>query len=201
MMLLQAGLSVAEPMINKALRYDFDAATKLAMLEGKSLSVELTDLRQALNISVLHGKVRLSSNIEIRDCYVKTELSQLQNLSDASQITSLIKADLLDLEGNLSVAQQFSSLFMENQIDWQEWTSEYFGDAVTHKLFSHGHQLRKKLKKKRSDLDYIVHSLLTDELNLVPSSIEQALYADEVDLVSARTEKLLSQFKKLKASL
>lgn len=200
MMLLQGALAIAEPMINKAFRYDLSAADKLTKLEQKSLSVHLTDLDVAINVSVLNQQVRLSSNTEHYDCFVKTELSQLRNLADAAQITSLIKADLLELEGSLTIAQQFSGLFVDNDIDWQEWCSKYLGDALTHRLFYHVERSAKSFHKKRQDLDYTVQTLLTEELRVVPSSIELALFSSGVDNVSARTEKLIANIQSLKAT-
>jgi len=200
-LLQQALFSIAEPALNKALRHDHSAAAKLASLENKSLSVELTDIKLSVNIGVFNGAVRISSETSQRHCFVKTELSQLKKLSDASQITYLIKQDLLELEGELSIAQRFSSLFIENDIDWQEWASNYLGDGLTHRLFSSGKQAVATIKRKQVDLDYTVHTALTEELKVVPTSIELRHFSDQVDSVSARTEKLLASIKSVKDTL
>lgn len=197
----QALFSIAEPALNKALAHDHSAAYKLGSLEAKSLSVELTDINFSVNLSVNNGKLRLSSETSIRDCFVKTELSHIKKLSDATQITSLIKQDLLELEGELSVAQKFSALFIDNGIDWQEWCSSYLGDGLTHKLFSSGKKAVDTLKRKQVDLDYTLQTALTEELKVVPSSIEVELFSNQVDLVSARTEKLIASLNSIKEKM
>ncbi len=197
----QALMSIAEPLLNKALRYDHYAGKKIADLEGKSLSVVLTDISVSINVGVYNGVVRLSNNIDVFDCYVKTELSQLKKLADAAQITSMIKQDLLEIEGELRVAQQFSALFMDNDIDWEEWLSRYLGDALTHRLVSKSKKITNDSRRKLNDLEYTVHSALVDELKVVPANIEISQFSNHVDQVAARTEMALSNLNKIKAML
>jgi ubiquinone biosynthesis protein UbiJ len=113
-LLQQLAHSFIEPKINKLLTFDDQAHTKLVKLEGKSLSVCLTDLSLNIKLQVLDNKVLLSSNTEGYDCLVTTSSQYLRSLSDASQLTKLIKQDSLELDGDLAIAQGFSELLMNN---------------------------------------------------------------------------------------
>lgn len=197
----QALLSIAEPMLNHVLQYDSDASNKLKKLNNKSLSVELTDLSVNLTVKVFDNKVFVSGQSESADCVIKTSLDGLQKLSDAAQITAMIRQGQLDLEGDLHVAQGFSGLLMDNDIDWQEWLSEYLGDAMTFKLSQAIKNQRTYWVRKKRDLDYTAQSALVDELRVTPDRIEVERFVADVDQLNAQTERLTLEIQKLKAQL
>lgn len=197
----QALLSIAEPMLNHVLQYDSDASNKLKKLNNKSLSVELTDLSVNLTVKVFDNKVFVSGQSEPADCVIKTSLDGLQKLSDAAQITAMIRQGQLDLEGDLHVAQGFSGLLMDNDIDWQEWLSEYLGDAMTFKLSQAIKKQKTHWARKKRDLDYTAQSALVDELRVTPDRIEIERFVADVDQLNAQTERLTLDIQKLKAQL
>lgn len=197
----QALLSIAEPMLNHVLQYDSDASNKLKKLNNKSLSVELTDISVNLTVKVFDNKVFVSGQSEPADCVIKTSLDGLQKLSDAAQITAMIRQGQLDLEGDLHVAQGFSGLLMDNDIDWQEWLSEYLGDAMTFKLSQAIKNQRTYWVRKKRDLDYTAQSALVDELRVTPDRIEVERFVADVDQLNAQTERLTLEIQKLKAQL
>ena len=201
LLLQQAILSIAEPMLNQALSYDDSAQYKISRLENKKLAVELTDLSMSVTLKVFNHKVLVSSQLEDADCQIKTTTSGLKKLSDASQITALIKNDELELDGDLHVAQAFSSLFMDNDIDWQEWLSDYIGDAAAYKLSQLIKSKQTHLQRKKRDLDYTLHSALIDELKLTPDQSEVTVFSEQVDRINAQTERLSAAINQLKASL
>lgn len=201
LLLQQAILSIAEPMLNRALSYDLSAEQKLIQLHNKSLCVFISELELTITLKVFDGRVFVSSLQEPADCSIKTSVNGLQKLSDAAQITSLIKNDELELEGDLQVAQRYSALFMSNDIDWQEWLSEYLGDAATHKLSVLLTQKHTYFKRKKRDLDYTVQSALVDELRVTPDKSELSLFSSSVDKLAAKTERLLRDVQQLKALL
>ena len=200
-LLKTAAFALIEPALNRALAFDPQSAAKLDKLNLKSLSVELTDIKLQLNLRVQNRKLYLSTNIEAYDCLVKTTLSEVSKLSDASVLTQLIKQDKLDLDGDLSVAQGFSGLLVENQIDWQEWLSKYLGDGLSHKVSLHLKRLAHLLQRKSQDLDYTLASALTDEVKLTPDRLELSNFSEQVDQLSGRIDKLIHQVNQIKGHL
>lgn len=200
-LLQQAAHLLIEPAINQLLAYDNTSSKKLAKLEGKGFGICLTDLNVEIQLRVLQQKLILSSNLEGCDCLVKAKVSQLQSLSDASQITKMIKSDDLELEGDLQIAQGFSNLLMDNEIDWQEILSKYLGDAMAHRVYRTANNLQTLIKRKLIDADYTVASGLTDELRVVPDAVEVEHFIQEVDDLTGNVEKLQVAVEKLKASL
>ena len=200
-LLKTAVFALLEPSLNKALSYDHASVAKFDKLNNKSLSVELTDIRLQLNIRVQERKLYLSTNIEAFDCLVRTTLKEVRNLTDASVLTQLIKQDKLELDGDLAIAQGFSSLLVENRIDWQEFLSQYLGDALAHKVAYHFTKLVTLFKRKMVDLDYTLASGLTDELAVTPDSLELKRFSLQVDDISGQVDKLSHQVSLLKARL
>ncbi|MFT6530294.1 MAG: ubiquinone biosynthesis protein UbiJ [Psychrosphaera sp.] len=200
-LLQQLAHSFIEPKINKLLTFDDQAHTKLVKLEGKSLSVCLTDLSLNIKLQVLDNKVLLSSNTEGYDCLVTTSSQYLRSLSDASQLTKLIKQDSLELDGDLAIAQGFSELLMNNNIDWQQLLSSYFGDAIAHKMVTAIQALVSNIKIKTKDMDYTLSTAITEELKLSPHYNEVSLFIDQVDTLSAKTDKLAATISALTTKL
>lgn len=200
-LLQQLAHSFIEPKINKLLTFDDQAHTKLVKLEGKSLSVRLTDLSLNIKLQVLDNKVLLSSNTEGYDCLVTTSSQYLRSLSDASQLTKLIKQDSLELDGDLAIAQGFSELLMNNNIDWQQLLSSYFGDAIAHKMVTATQALVSNIKIKTKDMDYTLSTAITEELKLSPHYNEVSLFIDQVDVLSAKTDKLAATISALTTKL
>ncbi|GHB78726.1 SCP2 domain-containing protein [Psychrosphaera saromensis] len=196
-LLQQLAHSFIEPSINKLLSFDDKASQKLAKLENKSLSVCLTDLSLNIKLQVLNNKVLLSSNIDGYDCLVTTSSQYLRSLSDASQLTKLIKQDNLELDGDLAIAQSFSELLINNDIDWQELLSSYFGDAMAHKIATGIKALASNIKIKSKDMDYTLSTAMTEELKLTPHFNEVNLFIDQVDVLSAKTDKLAATINSL----
>ena len=182
--------SVLEPATNKVLQYDPQAKMKLAKLEGNSFAVSLTDLSIQVVLSVTSGEIRFSSHIETPSCYIKTSSNYLKQLSDASQLTKLIKQDQLILEGDLNIAQSFSSLFLDNDINWQQMLSRYVGDGMAYRIHHGLLQLQKIVQQKLADFDLTVQSALVDEIKVTPSIYEVEEYINQVDDIHARTEQL-----------
>ncbi|MDU0112179.1 SCP2 sterol-binding domain-containing protein [Psychrosphaera aquimarina] len=200
-LLQQLAHSFIEPKINKLLTFDDQAHIKLVKLEGKSLSVCLTDLSLNIKLQVLDNKVLLSSNTEGYDCLVTTSSQYLRSLSDASQLTKLIKQDSLELDGDLAIAQGFSELLMNNNIDWQQLLSSYFGDAIAHKMVTAIQALVSNIKIKTKDMDYTLSTAITEELKLSPHYNEVSLFIDQVDVLSAKTDKLAATISALTTKL
>lgn len=182
--------SLVEPIINKVLSYDHTSDKKLEKLNNKHFAVTLSDLSIQLKISVVNKQVRLSTNIENSDCTVKTDFQTLPKLSDSSQITQLIRLGKLDLDGDIHIAQAFSSLFGSEHINWQSLMSNYIGDANAYRVQYAIKQLTTYINKKQIDFSYTLSSAITDEVKLAPTQLEVEQFNRQVDNLHAQVERL-----------
>ena len=192
--------SLIEPIANKLLAKDASAQNKLVKLEDKSFAVQLTNLSIQVKLSVIQQTLRFSTNLEGADCTIITTSDQLKQLSDASLLTKLIREDKLSLEGDLAIAQAFSSLLMENNIDWQQVLSQYVGDGMAHRILSTAKGIQVFAQQKSTDLTYTTSSLLTDEINVAVTEQQVAEFSNQVDQLSASTERLAAEIQQLRGS-
>lgn len=197
-LLQQLAHSFLEPLINNLLKEDASAEEKLIKLNGKSFSVQLSNLSIQLKLSVINDKLLLSNNIEGADCKVVTSTEHLKQLSDASQLTKLIKEDKLELEGDLAIAQAFSALFMDNDINWQNALAKYVGDGMAHRILEKAENLAKLFKNKSTDANYTLSTLMTDELKVAPTEQEVANFSNQVDDLTANVDRLSAKLTQLR---
>jgi len=193
----QLAHSILEPLINSLLKEDASAKDKMHKLEGKSFSVQLTNLSIQIKLKIHNNQLQLSNNLEGSDCKVITSTDQLKQLSDAAQLTKLIREDKLELEGDLAIAQGFSSLLMDNDINWQRILAKYMGDGLAHRVMERANALRQFINNKSTDATYTVSSLMTDELKVAPTELEVAEFSSQVDDISAKVDRLSAQLTRL----
>ena len=131
---------------------------------------------------------------------VQTDLASLRLLRDPSQLTRLIKADALHIDGDIQVAQQYSHFFQQLNPDWQQALSGYVGDAPAHKIARSLQQAHAYFSNKAEALGQMSTELAQDELNISPAPAELAQFSDAVSQLSARVDKLQQQLNALQES-
>ena len=133
--LLWPGLlcTLGEKVLNPLVAMDPAAHHRLQRLQGKQLALQLRGVDFRLIITAQSNGLWLNSHQEPVDCAIATELSAIEQLSDPSQLTRLIRENKLQIDGDLQVLQQFSQFFQQLRPDWQEKLSSWIGDAAAHK--------------------------------------------------------------------
>ena len=111
-------------------------------------------------------------------------------MQDPSQITHLIKQDKLSLEGDIHVAQGFSNLVKQLNIDWEEQLSRYTGDVVAHSVFSFGKNAMAKAKEKADALLNTLAEGALEEKKLAAHPIAVMDFCDQVQELRADTDRL-----------
>jgi len=140
--LMTSGIELA---MNQLLKLDEDSLQRLKKLSGKSLQVTIKELPWPLLFSfseqidvraVMPSDKDLEPTTETVDCLIELNLETLPKLRDSSQLTQLIQQKQLNLVGDIYVAQTFSALLKDLDIDWEEQLSGYTGDVVAHQTFA-----------------------------------------------------------------
>jgi ubiquinone biosynthesis protein UbiJ len=140
--LITSGIEMA---MNQLLKLDEDSQLRLKKLSGKSLQVTIKELPWPLLFTfsdqidvrtVISNDNNLAPTSETVDCLIEINLETLPKLRDSSQLTQLIQQKQLNLIGDIYVAQTFSALLKDLDIDWEEQLSGYTGDVVAHQTFT-----------------------------------------------------------------
>ncbi len=188
---------IAEPVLNAVIKLDPQAQARLQGLQGRQLAVVLTDLKVRLVLTAQPNGIWLNLHQEPVDCVVTTRLSSLKQLQDPSQLTRLIREEMLDIDGDLAQLQKFSQFFQQLNPDWAEHLSGYVGDAAAHRISSQISQLLQLLSLKLQQSEQQLAALALEELKLSPVGAELAQFSTEVSQLQARTEQLARRLQQL----
>ena len=180
--------AAAEKAIARLITMDPDARPRLARLAGKQLSFRLKEWPITLVLSATSDSILFNQHDEPVDCAIQTDMASLRLLRDPSQLTRLIKADALQIDGDIQVAQQYSGFFQQLDPDWQQSLSRYIGDAGAHKVGHSLTQLQQYLSAKGQALQQMTTELAQDELKLSPGKTEMALFSQAVSELAAQVD-------------
>lgn len=193
--LLTAGLETA---LNQILYRDRGLKAARQRLNGRSLAIELAELKQPLIFIFSDQQVDVLGDwCDTPDCKVKTRLATLRKLRDRQQLTSLIRSGELEVEGDLQVVQQFSALIDLAELDPAEYLAPWIGDIAAQGI---SQAARRGLQLVRGNLDRkqsYLGQALTEEWRLAPGGLELAWFAEEVDAAARELAALEARLKQL----
>ena len=189
-LLPQLVCALAEKVCTRLIAMDPAAGGYLSRLQGRQLAFKLKEWPATLVITASGNSLLFNQHEEAVDCRIATDLASLRLLRDPSQLTRLIKADALQIDGDIQLAQQYSYFFQQLSPDWQQHLSGYVGDAAAHKIGLSLTQLQSYISARISALQHATTELAQDELHLSPSQIEMAQFSQAVSQLAARVELL-----------
>ncbi|MCF2949214.1 SCP2 sterol-binding domain-containing protein [Paraglaciecola aquimarina] len=196
--LVTSGIELA---LNKVLLLDPDSQGRLRKLSGRSLQVKVNELPWPLMFSFSSQiDVRIASQDPqdtIADCLIELNLETLPKLKDSSQLTQLIQQKKLNLIGDIYVAQTFSSLMKDLDIDWEEQLAKYTGDVVAHQTFSSTKTLFKKAKFNLEQTAEKLAENLRQPNSVSITQNEMILFSEDVNDLRSHTERLAARIARL----
>lgn len=200
----QALCAVIEQLINQALAYNLTGTTALKPLAEKTLMVNLAELDFALSFSVYDEKIIVSTLDSFSNCTITTSINTLIAIKNEQQsITSLIKQDQLDIDGDIKIAQQFADIAQTLDIDWQTELAKHIGDIPTYQLQQLGKKVKKSLQFAQQQIQADFSEWLLHEKKLLISASQlQSFYlnvaqtAQQTEQLEQRIEHLLKQQQK-----
>ncbi|PSU69106.1 hypothetical protein C9J21_10455 [Photobacterium phosphoreum] len=170
-----------ETALNQLIKDDAESQRRLSRLRGKVISVTLNEFGKTLYFIFSQQIDVLAAYEGDVDCQLALNLAVLPELRQQANLTQLIKADKLSLDGDLQLAQHFSGLLSGLKPDIEEKLSYYSGDIVAHTVVSGvksgGQFIQQRLRKRQQNLA----QTLTEEWKLLPQPLEIAYFSDQVD--------------------
>lgn len=197
--LVTSGIELA---MNQLLKLDPDSQSRLKKLSGKSLEVVIKELPWPLlfsfskQIDVRVGTAKgadASPNSGPADCLIELNLATLPKLKDTSQLTQLIQQKQLNLIGDIYIAQTFSSLLKELDIDWEEQLSHYTGDIAAHQAFFSARTFLEKTKHQLEQSSAELGARLTQPDAIAVAAVEVTQFSQHVSDLRGATERLAAR--------
>lgn len=201
--LVASGIELA---MNQLLKLDDDSQHRLKKLSGKSLQVTIKELPWPLLFSfseqidvrtVITPENEFDPSPEAVDCLIELNLETLPKIKDSSQLTQLIQQKQLNLTGDIYVAQTFSALLKDLDVDWEEQLSRYTGDVVAHQTFTSMRALFDTAKSQieRGAIELGEHLTQSDSIAVKP--IEMVEFSRNATDLRSATERLSARIASL----
>ena len=205
--LLSAGIELG---INQLLKLDPQSQLKLKKLAGKQLKVTIREFPWPLlfnfseQVDVLAEQAvdnaQLNENgqqYQSADCQIELALETLPELQDSSKISQLIQQKKLLLEGDIQVAQGFSSLIKELDIDWEEQLSHYTGDVLAHQAFSSMKSVFETAQKNMQQFSASLSDSLMQDQGITIPATQLEEFCKQVNELRSATQRLDARLKLL----
>ena len=205
--LLSASLEIAA---NKCLELDPDSKIRMARLEGARLIAYVDPLpfaitlvfSQRIDVLTEHQPFEASvAQLQKNDCCIKTSLHTVPELRHTNQLTRLIQQQKLQVEGELSVAQQVSELFRQLNIDGEELLASKTNDVVAHQSFQILNGVKQKVTSALASLQQLASNAIIEEKQLAAHKLAIMHFSDEVNALRDDTARLEARLHQLEQNM
>lgn len=191
MTIRDASYQALETAFNQYLSMDMEISRKLAKMHGSIIGFDLTGTGLKLYfIPDQNGQVQIFSQIDEQpDCMISgSPLSLLRSNheDDAGQIFS----GQVKVQGNAALAQEFTRILKQLDVDWEEQLSRITGDLVAHQLGNSFRNVSDWLGRNNRSAQLNMQEYLQEEARLLPGLYELENFYGEVDLLRDDCERL-----------
>ena len=187
---------------NHVLNLESEQREAFAPLAGASLQIVLLPI--AFPIALYFTEKAIDVQLppeplvdDAVDCTVKVALSAIDKIRDTSQLTALIKADKLDIQGDLGVLQKLSAAMQQVSLSWESVLVPVLGDSLTAHLLNFHEARFAEFKQSVEAIQITLAEGLIEEKKLIAPAIFVADYCDEVSQLRIDTDRFQARLKRL----
>lgn len=197
--MLQATLlTTAEEIINQLLKRDPVTLQHLTQLNGKVITIHLT--QPDMELFLLPN----SEGLQIQSVYNDTPDATLSGRATDffTLLSSQNKADAMfgksiQISGDSALATRLQQILSDARIDWEEMLSEVIGELPAHQLALYAVWKAQWYKNTADSLLQNLDEYLKEEARIVPTRPEADFFYDEIEAMQERVERLNARFKQL----
>lgn len=194
--MLPLALSFFETLLNRTIKFDPHLEERLAGLEGKCLSVDMTDLKLKANIFFKKNTILLKKNVEKTtvqypeaDVRICANLAALLAFVGSKEIKQAIDRGLI-IEGDMETANEIQHFITALDIDWEEMLSRCTGDVVAYQCFNFFKKMQEKKQDMMESLSFSAGNFFQEECRVLPTAIEVETFNRSVDDLRNAVERI-----------
>lgn len=213
-------LSAIETALNVWLKLDGESLAKCEALDGKIIRLHITGLD--LNLFFLPAVSGIQVMANYPDSALTDDESEtpeqdknsgevdatihgspmaLIRLGTADNAgASMLKSDV-EIDGDMRVAEQFSAILKEVDIDWEELLSKLVGDIIAHQAGQVVRSGSDWFSETVEAMKLNTSEYLSEETKVTPADAEINYYMDQVDDARMDIDRLEARVKNLQQSL
>lgn len=201
MTIRDASYQALETVLNQYLSLDPEISQQLGKLHGAVIGFDLTGTGITLYfVPDQNGLVQVFSQVEAKaDCMIKGSpftLLRSNNEDNAKQVFS----GEVQIEGNSSLAQEFTRILKQVDVDWEEQLSRITGDIIAHQLGNTFRTTGEWLRRNNNSARLNLKEYLQEEARLLPGIFELENFYADVDQLRDDSERLSARITRLQNS-
>lgn len=189
---IAVGLEIA---LNRLLRLDPDTQARLAALEERVIALELDGL--GLTLYLLPG----AHGVRVMDQYPGEPTVRIRGaplaLARQWRGRETFGSDIT-IEGDAAVGRQFQTALARLDIDWEEWLSQWIGDAAAHQFGRFWRGFQSWGRQAGAILRRDGGEYLQRELRVLPPRPAVERFLSAVDALREDTDRLAARIERLR---
>jgi len=190
-----AGLDAA---INRYLRLDPDAMTRMARLDARCIAIEFRGLDMTLFALPNENGVQITDHCEdVPDTTLTGTPFGLARLGLGQHRETALFSGEVEISGDIESGQAFQAILDDMDIDWEEQLSRLTGDMVAHRLGNAVRHAGSILRQGSSTAQQNMKEYLQEELRILPARIEVDNFCTDVTQLAMDADRLDARIRRL----
>lgn len=192
-----------ETLINQLVSLDKHSTQQLLDIEGKFITLEITDLEVKITFHIQTPRIHLMTEYSNQaDTLIITNSKTISEMG-LHQLTgkSTSLHGKLEITGDIETGQKFKSILDSLNIDWEEHLSHVTGDIIAHQLFRSLDKCKQWGKKSWEHFSQDSSAWLTDEKQLLPHQKEIERFSKQVNTVRNDVERIAARIQQYERQL
>jgi len=190
----QALTASIETALNHYLSLDSQALSRFSTLEGKIIAIEITGLNYSLYLfPSTDGFLVLSDFDGQADAIISGSPVALAKLGLVNDPKDLLFSGEVELRGDTQLANQFSRILAQLDIDWEELLAQNIGDIAAHKLGNMFRDVNQWVKRSTNAVSLDAGEYLQEESHLSPANAELRKFVQQVDELREGVDRLAAK--------
>jgi len=186
-----------ETSLNRYLQLDPEALPRFSALEGKIIALKIRGINQELFLfPSSDGFMVLADFDETADVSISGTPIALAKLGLADDPRDQLFNGEIEITGDVRLANQFSRLFSQLNIDWEELLAQRVGDIASHKMGNLFRDMGQWVKRSTKSVNLDAGEYLQEEVHLSPANAELRSFITKVDEVREATDRLAAKINK-----
>ena len=196
-------LAAIETAINAWLKLDDKALHRLSELEGKIIRIHVTAMELDLFFFPSSSGLQVQGNYPdaedggIVDATITGSPIDLIKLTTSSNAGATLLESGVNIDGDMHVAEKFSAILREVDIDWEQHLSNLFGNFMARNAAQAKQTFDEFLEESKRSFEKNTKEYLVDESELSPDKEEMDQFMQQVDTIRMDVDRIEARIKQL----
>ncbi len=170
-----------ESAINHLLSFDAVTQARLAAINNKTVSIELTDLNFVLHAQIIDNHIKFihADNFN-SDCLIKGTLATLFNQSKVFPFKIPGKQQI-SIEGDTDLGITIKDILQKIDIDWESTLASFTGTTSAHLAFQAAGKVKNIGGEILQGFSDNFHEYMEEESGVIPTKYELDVFYADVD--------------------